>query len=132
MEFQDQTILHGEGRVGDCFRACIATVIGKRTEGVPHFVLLGDLHWLDAAVAWLAMFGYKVDTHDDGWLDDGLEVMPFHIMRGVGPRGIRHAVVGDTATGEMVHDPHPSRGGLVQVESRLYFFRKPKDARHAT
>lgn len=32
-------------------------------------------------------------------------------MSGMSPRGFRHAVV--ARNGVMVHDPHPTRGGLI-------------------
>lgn len=124
MEMQDQTIMAGEGRVGDCFRACLASIIGKKTEGVPHFGLLGDLHAMETAVAWLNYHGYEVGTQASDYGPDEAEILPLHIMKGYSPRGIYHAVVGSTETGEMVHDPHPSRAGIKGVNGRLYIFKR--------
>jgi len=120
------TVMAGDGRVGDCFRACVATIIGRTTEWVPHFGLLGDLHAMETAIAWLNYQGYEVGMHADDFPE--LKLMPLHIMRGFSSRGIYHGVVGDTSTGEMVHDPHPSRAGIKSAESRLYLFEKTPNA----
>ena len=122
MEYKDQLILHGPDKIGDCFRACLATIIGKQVLAVPHFALLGHDHFMSTAIGWLSLHGYEVDTDPDGYDSEGLKPLPLHVMRGLGGRGVRHAVVGDTATGKMVHDPHPSREGLLVLESRLYLF----------
>lgn len=121
--YQDQTVLSGEGNIGNCFSACVATIIGRTTEGVPHFALLGNAHAMETAIAWLYSLGYKVGTRPDDWEEEGFKALPLHIMKGFSPREIYHAVVGDTSTGEMVHDPHPSRAGIKAVNSRLYFFK---------
>jgi hypothetical protein len=81
------------------------------------------MHALSCCVAWLNAEGYETDTRSNDM--DGLTPLPLCIIRGTSPRGIGHAVVGDTATGEMVHDPHPSREGLVEINSRLYIFQQP-------
>lgn len=122
--YMDMTVMSGEGMIGDCFRACIATIIGKKTEGVPHFGLLGDLHAMETAIAWLNYYGYEVGLNQDDWLDEGLSPMPLHLIKGYSHRGIYHAVVGDTTTGEMVHDPHPSRAGINGVNGRIYIFKR--------
>jgi hypothetical protein len=51
----------------------------------------------------------------------GVPYMPDveHMMSGMGNRGLRHAVV--ARRGEMIHDPHPSRAGLLDVD-RIYLF----------
>lgn len=123
-DFQDQLILSMNGQVGDCFRACLATVIGTTSPRVPHFALLGVEHFIETAMAWLEYRGYETSIQKDDFQPEGLVAMPLHIIRGQGPRGLSHAVVGDTKTGNMVHDPHPSRAGLVEIHSRFYLFKK--------
>lgn len=128
--FVDQTIMHGEGRKGDCFRACLATILGMPIAAVPHFALLdfedGVLVSMEAAIAWVNLKGYEVDTMNDPKDWDGATPLPLCTINGTSPRGIRHSVVGSVETGEMVHDPHPSRAGLAHISSRFYFFPVPK------
>lgn len=120
--FIDQQVLHSESTKGDCFRACLATILRKPIQAVPHFALLDfapDVFVaMECAQAWLNSKGYEM------WmgLDDGVNPLPLCIVSGVSPRGIPHAVVGDTATGQILHDPHPSRDGLSHISNRLYLF----------
>jgi len=117
----DQQFLHGNGVKGDCFRACLATVLGKPLHAVPHFALLDlapdVLVSMESAIAWINYKGFETDTDNEkpGYL-------PLCIINGTSPRGIGHAVVGDAKTGAMVHDPHPSREGLSHISSRFYFY----------
>jgi hypothetical protein len=120
--FQDQTILHVDGQTGNCFQAAIANVIGWPIERVPHFALMGKEHWWDCAQAWLDWQGFHIEYKPDSYPN----LLPHCILSGQSPRGLSHSVVGDTRTGEMLHDPHPSRAGLLQVDFRLYFFRKAR------
>jgi len=46
----------------------------------------------------------------------------YHILGGPGPRGFGHSVVG--LNGEMVHDPHPSREGILSVEDYTILIAK--------
>lgn len=117
----DQTIFHSENMLGNCFQACLATILGKNLESVPHFVVLGATHWMACAVAWLdCEHGLIINTSQDTDLG---EVLPMHLINGMSPRGVRHSVVADTLTGEMVHDPHPSREGITFINSRFFFHR---------
>ena len=122
-EFQDQLIMSGDDQVGDCARAVTASIIGKKTHAVPHFGLLGQVHAFETMVAWLQYKGWDVGCNLDDF-DQSPE--PLCMLKGFSPRRIYHAVVGDTATLKMVHDPHPSRAGLLSVTNVLYFFRRPK------
>lgn len=123
--YPDQTVLHGEGNVGNCLQATIAGVLGWPIEAVPHFALLGQDHWWDCAQAWLDSQGYWIDYKPTSHAVEGGELMPRCWISGKSPRGISHAVVGDSATLQMLHDPHPSRGGLVKRDHVIYFFKKP-------
>lgn len=123
-QFVDQQFMHNESSKGDCFRACLATILELPIQKVPHFALLDfapDVSVsMQCAQAWLEANGYEM------WMgiDDGERPLPLCIVNGLSPRGIKHAVVGDTATGEIIHDPHPSRSGLTTIENRLYLFKK--------
>jgi len=129
MIYPDQLHLSGEDAMvipGDCLRACVAAVLGRETIQVPHFALVGQVFWMEFMCLWLDDKGYKIEMNKNGWDEEGYQVMPLHIMCGYSPRHVSHAVVGDTETGLMVHDPHPSRLGLDNVEKRFYLFKKKK------
>jgi len=104
----DQTTFGGEG---NCVSACIASILEAPIEEVPFFFGPPDVGWLRAHT-WLWRRGLhllQVDTRAD-WI-----VCGYMVLEGPSPRGLGHAVVG--YAGVMTHDPHPSRGGLVSVES---------------
>lgn len=123
MTYPDQTIMAGGDVPGNCFQAALAGVLGVSINAVPHFPLLGIHHWMHACVAWLeAEHGLIVNTSPDETLG---KVRRLHIINGQTERGTSHAVIGDTSTGEMAHDPHPSRAGLTFINSRFYFHCKP-------
>jgi hypothetical protein len=125
--FPDQTILIGQETMavpGNCFAACIAGILGISINAVPHFALLGVHHWLNCAVAWLEMEqDVRIDTVNEP-ADPGYVQLKHCMLRGQTIRGTFHAVIGLTETGEMIHDPHPSREGLAFISSTLYFYKK--------
>jgi hypothetical protein len=116
----DQTILHNpaQGRYGDCFRACIASILHLPAQAVPHVFdgasdddTAGD--GLEMLNQWLAQYGL---AYTEVLTTDPLQMMArynsaaYHVMVGRSPRGGNHAVV--AKAGKVVHDPHPERGGL--------------------
>lgn len=125
-----QTILHGQGdRPGNCLSACVATYLARPLEDVPHFVETGEQLYRnelgrDAGedrIAWWAMLiGYmaamglwpvQLDSVDDA--DPGETVF----VAGPSTRGVLHQVL--YRDGELFHDPHPSRAGLVSISEVL-------------
>jgi hypothetical protein len=125
--YPDQTILHAEGACGNCLQATIAGILGWPLAAVPHFAMLGEDHWWDCAQAWLNSQGYWIDYQPTSYAAEGGELLPRCWLSGRSPRGFSHAVVGDAATLKMLHDPHPSRAGLVEHSYTIYFFRKPAE-----
>lgn len=123
--YPDQTVLHDERNVGNCLQATIAGVLGWPLSAVPHFALLGEDHWWDCAQAWLSSQGYWIDYQPTSYAKEGGELLPRCWLSGRSPRGFSHAVIGDSATLQMLHDPHPTRAGLLAVDYTIYFFRKP-------
>jgi hypothetical protein len=109
---------------GDCFRTCIACILGfEDVRMVPHFVhedMLGKGHWW--SLAWRFVMEHAslqlIETEPmfPYYLDD---FHPYVIVGGGSPRSGRHAVIADARTGEVVHDPHPSRAGLLWID-RVY------------
>lgn len=103
---------------GNCFAACIASILELPIEEVPNFIAEGD-RWWDAAKAWLDERGYallwvKHDAVRCGYLDPNplIDAGHYFIVCGTSPRcDSLHSVVNHY--GKMVHDPHPSRDGFV-------------------
>jgi hypothetical protein len=109
----DQTTFGFPG--GNCFSACIASLLEIALDDVPYFMSEPDSEWYDRFRAWL---------EGRGWYPlclqyDGERPTPgLHILSGLSPRAAdgadperyQHSVV---ARGrKIVHDPHPSRDGL--------------------
>lgn len=119
-----QSILHdpANGKTGDCFRACIASLLDFPIEEVPH-VCDGkpedDRTWYTEFTDWLAPLGliYLEFGVGPGWAESFAAAggESFHIISGRSPRGHLHAIVG--RNGEPFFDPHPSKAGLVTTET---------------
>ena len=102
----DQMFLVDRDGRGDCLRACVASILELAPLDVPDFSLFG-WNWIQAMVLYA-----DIEVAVPG------DVGGYWIAGGMSPRGIQHAVV--YLGGEMAHDPHPSRAGLVgNVESAL-------------
>lgn len=91
---------------GDCFRACVASILEVKPEAVPHFILHGS-RWFRIATSFL----YHLDREIE-WNQGEIKGMPLDtwvIATVHSPRreGTLHSVI--MRNGKMVHDPHPSR-----------------------
>jgi len=130
----NQAILHDpkNGLYGDCYPACIATVLGLDLKEVPHFY--DDDRRLEHAQEMIDDFfagrGLAVATVSFGAarIKDVLVYCGLHlsnvmyVMSAGSPRFSevkdgnlipRHAVVG--CGGNLIHDPHPDKTFLVNV-----------------
>lgn len=106
--------------VGNCFAACVASILGADLEHVPNFVV-ADYDWMISANRWLAEhYGLVLvdrDVADHAMADwNGLVNGIWCILSGKSPRGDHsHAVVGryhindDGHWFSLVHDPHPDQ-----------------------
>jgi len=104
MQATDQTTF-GEG-LGNCFSACVASILELPIEDVPFFG--ADELWWTRFSEWLeARNLYAVCLKHRA----GRAPVGYHILSGKSPRGeFMHSVV---AKGEdIVHDPHPSRANI--------------------
>ena len=106
----DQTTFGFPG--GNCFSACVASLLGLDLAAVPYFMDDED-KWWDFFSSWLrphGMWAVCFELKRDGWVPEGL-----HILSGTSPRAEKpedkHSVVADGR--RIVHDPHPSRAGLA-------------------
>lgn len=108
----DQTTFGFPG--GNCFSACVASILELPIEAVPYFMGHTDVEaegWEERFSEWLIEYGlYSVTflLHGD-WRPPG-----FYILSGTSPRAKTdemHSIV--ARRHEMVHDPHPSRDGVL-------------------
>lgn len=115
----DQTAFHPgadvpEAEVGNCWSACIASILEVPIDDVPTFAAHDD--WWERTQAWLKERGYGIYPIPPQVID-AMGVHPaaldcWYIAAGRSPRGeFDHAVV---ASGQRIgHDPNPERTGLV-------------------
>ena len=103
---------------GNCWQTVLASVLELPLNEVPHFVqdevdhdMAVEWHWWDRSWQWLRERGLmftvaEVDNTPGEYL----------LVSGKSPRGegIYHVVI--YKDGEMVHDPHPDRSGLLTVD----------------
>ncbi len=134
-----QRFLVEDGKIGDCWRCCIAAVLEIPAEEVPHFLLGTDgkvNHNVDADTQrWLNDRGYVMGyanclgggrdaIHFPRWSSDALCLPPL-ISCGPTERskglGKHHAVV--TLKGKIVYDPHPSEAGLTAITEQYLIFK---------
>lgn len=115
----DQEFLHDPrtGSIGDCFRACIASVLEVPVAAVPHFALLGS-RWGQVADAYLGALGRELEWAQGEPPDD---VWAIVTVRSPRDADLKHSVI--YRGKELVHDPHPSRAGGAPVGE--YFYLSP-------
>ncbi len=101
----DQTTF-GKGK-GNCFAACIASILEVGIDEVPNFVCEYK-NWVGETLKWLNKRGFTGMFLTGS--EEGVAFRPdcYHVVTGPSPRGdFLHAVVGRGDS--LVHDPHPSR-----------------------
>lgn len=112
--------------MGNCFAACVASILEVGLRDVPHFYEIHADNPDNAAVwwsivEWLQNVGWSLYAIDCGleWRGHAVRTIGPGLVIGSGesPRfpGVAHAVVGRFVDGEWVtvHDPHPSGDGLT-------------------
>lgn len=89
----------GEG-VGNCFQACLASILNLPLESCPDIAKMSDETWFDEVSQWLRSMGYVLEYTAGVQPRNG-----FAIACGKTKRGPQHAVV--MYGGKYLHDPHP-------------------------
>ena len=102
---------------GDCFAACVASLLELDLDTVPNFVAAKG-NWIDIANDWAATRNFQFV-----WWSASHGCIPAgnHILVGKSPRGdYSHAIVvnGPGYAEDIVHDPHPSRAGVEKWQFR--------------
>lgn len=110
------------GVPGNCYQACLASIVEKPLANVPHIVSLPGDWWINVQ-AWAHHEGLMhtfLGADDDDRLTairQAGDVLGI-IGAGPSPRGpFLHAVVLNPDTLQLAHDPHPSRKGLTETQA---------------
>ena len=113
----DQSVI---GPAGNCQSACLAMLLGLPLSEVPNFLeLLGagqdDEVSFRAQQVWLNERGWGLVTiQARGPFFKRHFAKGYVLVGGKSSRGLPHAVI--YKDGELWHDPHPDRGGVVEIE----------------
>ena len=105
-----QTIQHDpdNGNIGNCFAACLASILEVDIQEVPEMPAWND-GWFKSYEKYLTEKGYHWL-----WMElDNCYVPGYSVVSGPGPRGVLHSCV--AFNGDIVWDPHPSQEGVVKV-----------------
>lgn len=116
------------GNEGNCFDACVASILELDLKAVPHFINFKSKLWIELR-RWLNFRGYDYCHFPS--VNVTTCMLPFVpiIVSGNGGRGFRHAVIKKpTAPNsfklKLLHDPHPEGNGLTgKDEFYLIIFR---------
>ncbi len=114
---------------GNCYSACLASIFEVPLADTPQGLGRDPIGAIRRINDWLAPRGLSLVAHTydarKAWLPPA---DPWVILQGRSPRGeFLHATVG--RGGEVIHDPHPSRGGLVGHKREVHLFVTPEERR---
>lgn len=120
----DQTVFGVPG--GNCWAACIGSILERSLDDLAGLVAAHQraaIEWVKGgSFAWGPLLEelHKFDV-TLGWIDMNNPELPrrppaeWSIANGPGPREMPHSCV--AYRGHVVHDPHPSREGLLGISS---------------
>ena len=140
------------GYGGNCFTACIASILHLDINEVPNFCANSALDWWDKAQAWLVERGYFLLDMKYTLMNSSCCVIPsgvYAIISGKSPRGDwNHAIIGisdmrnDKCVWRYVHDPNEQANGkwivgepewigfLVPMDIRIDIHKKKRGKKH--
>ena len=104
------------GVIGDCFRACICSLLEIDINAAPNFV--EDPDWPEQLYSFLTRYGCILEWNETG-PPEGTE---YYIVQGTSPRGVNHSVI--YKDGKLAHDPHPDGGGVTDPFAYLWLANK--------
>jgi hypothetical protein len=111
----DQEFFYDKGEIGDCVRAVTASILELDPKDVPHFVKINPgSDWYEDWEAFMKKHGVTPHMLIGPW-----KTLPYitgyYLASGPAERGCKHIVI--MRNGKVVHDPHPSRAGLIDIEA---------------
>lgn len=109
-----------ESGSGDCFAACIASLLEMPLEEVPNFCAEGE-EWPINAINWYRGQGFAILEFDYSDQPDSVAIAEMKSLGGyciVSGQSSRfdclHAVI--YKDGELIHDPSPDGGGVKDIQ----------------
>lgn len=120
IQFYDMTEFSDSVRKthGDCFRACVKTLF-QIHDDLPHSIGYNG-HWNGAFL--LELDQRKLTASAKRWNENEDHTNLSRILIVSGPTtrtpetGGNHAILWDRVANQMIHDPHPSRKGVLSIE----------------
>lgn len=121
---------------GNCYAAAIASILEVPITEVPNvevFYKWDTLFWDDIMNKWLSLMGYElvnglefivfhediIDKNDYSHINIEEEKErlkdKFYLVSGKSIRGVFHICI--YQNGKLVHDPHPTKDGLITLEN---------------
>lgn len=93
-----------DAKFGNCLQACIATILGKKLDDIPNFMLF-EKHWWSSFVMYLGLHGYSPDfINNEPPPNDGKKyIVSLKFKRH--SKGITHAVI--MKNRNVTFDPFP-------------------------
>lgn len=104
---------------GNCFAACLASLLEIPLEDVPDFYAQHRSGWYIAFNAWLRQFGLMPVMFND--LAEYFPLDAYYLVGGESERGIPHSCI--ARNGVIVHDPFPDGKGLKTISDYTFFIR---------
>ena len=107
----DQTRFYDKDKSlrGNCMQAAVASILELPLDAVPNFIEEEAGFW-PSFTTFLRSRGFiYLDLHEHPSGPDC-----FYLASGDSPRAIKHTVI--YRNGRLVHDPHPSRAGLLTLD----------------
>lgn len=109
---------------GNCLAACLAALFDVSIDNIPDFDSESKKSKKRGGVSWWELF--EVWCHERGYhpviLPPSSKPAGWSIISGKSPRGLEHACIAHH--GELLHDPHPSRAGLLNITDYITFVPK--------
>lgn len=120
----------GNGK-GNCFPACIASLLELSIDDVPNFCLDDNKTWLVDCSNWLDERSYPLIDFPLDLSGERPACLPVWfpvIASGKYPRGIQHSVIAQVHDDQdglhFLHDPHPDGGWVDPVSWITVIFPK--------
>lgn len=108
------------GKEGNCFPACLASILEIPIEGIPNFQSENG-EWYFNYKKWFRRRGLDLlALNGNSWPKDMIGYCPqvYAIVSGKTPRGLDHATV--YLGGNLVHDPYLGGGGIENIIDWIY------------
>lgn len=111
---------------GNCLAACIASLMELPITEVPNVETLyeiNDNYYWEVLWKWLGHLGYELSAddryrcfHGDENKSEYIDQLKnqYYLVSGKSARGVYHICI--YSNGKLIHDPHPSKEGLVTEE----------------